>query len=112
MNKIPISSPQLDGAEISWFAPLCNGDFEYMGQFDDHLKSSWANTSEIVKTADGLGYRNVLCPSSYQVGQDTMSFVSGMAPLTRNINLLAAIRCGEMHPPMLARALATMDHML
>lgn len=109
---IPITSHQLDGAEISWFAPLCNGDFEYMGQFDDHLKSSWENTSAIVKTADELGYRNVLCPSSYQVGQDTLSFVSAMAPLTQNINLLAAVRCGEVHPPMLARALATIDHML
>ncbi|MEM8927933.1 MAG: LLM class flavin-dependent oxidoreductase [Bacteroidota bacterium] len=112
MIKIPITSKDLDGAEISWFAPLCNGDFEYMGQFDDHLKSNWTNTSKIVKTADELGYRNVLCPSSYQVGQDTLSFVSAMAPLTQNINLLAAVRCGEVHPPMLARALATIDHML
>lgn len=102
----------MNAAEISWFAPLCNGDFEYMGQFDDHLKSNWANTSKIVKTADELGYRNVLCPSSYQVGQDTLSFVSAMGPLTQNINLLAAVRCGEVHPPMLARALATMDHIL
>ena len=112
MTKIPITSKHLEGAEISWFAPLCNGDFEYMGQFDDHLKSNWGNTSQIVKTADVLGYRNVLCPSSYQVGQDTLSFVSAMAPLTKDINLLAAVRCGEVHPPMLARALATMDHML
>lgn len=112
MSKIPITSENLDGSEISWFAPLCNGDFEFLGQFDDHLKSSWANTSTIVKTADELGYRNILCPSSYQVGQDTLSFVSAMAPLTKNINLLAAVRCGEVHPPMLARALATIDHML
>lgn len=112
MSNIPITSKDLDGAEISWFAPLCNGDFEYMGQFDDHLKSNWANTSQIVKTADELGYRNVLCPSSYQVGQDTLSFVSAMAPLTKNINLLAAVRCGEVHPPMLARSLATIDHIL
>ena len=63
-------------------------------------------------TADRLGYRNVLCPSSYQVGQDTLSFVAGMAPLTGRINFLAAIRSGEVHPPMLARAIATLDHML
>jgi alkanesulfonate monooxygenase len=112
MTKIKITSQNLDGAEISWFAPICNGDFEYMGQFDDHLKSNWKNTSTIVKTADELGYRNMLCPSSYQVGQDTLTFVSGMAPLTKNINLLAAVRCGEVHPPMLARAISTMDHML
>ncbi len=106
------SSSDIDGAEISWFAPLCDGDDDFLGNRNPAYKSSWKNTSQIVKTADALGFRNVLCPSSYQVGQDTLSFVAGMAPLTKQINLLAAIRCGEVHPPMLARALATLDHML
>ena len=35
-----------------------------------------------------------------------------MAPITEKINFLAAIRCGEIHPPMLARTLATLDHIL
>ena len=35
-----------------------------------------------------------------------------MATLTKEINFLAAIRCGEIHPPMLARTIATLDHML
>lgn len=106
-------SPQtIDGAEISWFAPLCDGDDDFLGHRNSNYKSSWENTSAIVKTADALGFRNVLCPSSYQVGQDTLSFVAGMAPLTEQINLLAAIRCGEVHPPMLARSIATLDHML
>jgi len=65
-----------------------------------------------VKKADELGYRNILCPSSYQVGQDTLSFVAGNAPLTSQINMLGAVRCGEMQPIMLARTLATLDHML
>jgi len=103
---------QIDGAEISWFAPLCDGDDDFLGNRNPDYKSSWENTSKIVKTADALGYRNVLCPSSYQVGQDTLAFVAGMAPLTKQINLLAAIRCGEVHPPMLARSIATLDHML
>lgn len=102
----------IEGAEISWFAPLCDGDDDFLGHRNPDYKSSWDNTSNIVKTADALGFRNVLCPSSYQVGQDTLSFVAGMAPLTQQINLLAAIRCGEVHPPMLARTIATLDHML
>ena len=107
-----MDSLDIDGAEISWFAPLCDGDDDFLGNRNPAYKSSWENTSEIVKTADDLGFRNVLCPSSYQVGQDTLSFVAGMAPLTKQINLLAAIRCGEIHPPMLARSIATIDHML
>ena len=102
----------IEGAEISWFAPLCDGDDDFLGHRNPHFKSSWGNTSNIVKTADALGFRNVLCPSSYQVGQDTLSFVAGMAPLTQQINLLAAVRCGEVHPPMLARIISTLDHML
>jgi len=110
MKNLPLAS--LDGAEISWFAPLCNGDDDFLGNRNPDFKSNWENTAQIVKTADQLGFRNVLCPSSYQVGQDTLSFVAGMAPLTEQINLLAAIRCGEIHPPMLARSIATLDHML
>jgi alkanesulfonate monooxygenase len=110
MKNLP---PQpIDGAEISWFAPLCDGDDDFLGHRNPNYKSNWKNTSTIVKTADRLGFRNVLCPSSYQVGQDTLSFVAGMAPLTEQTNLLAAIRCGEVHPPMLARSIATLDHML
>jgi alkanesulfonate monooxygenase len=65
-----------------------------------------------VKTAEAQGFRNILCPSSYQVGQDTLSFVEACAPITDKINLLAAVRCGEMQPIMLARTIATLDHML
>tara|TARA_B100001142_G_scaffold104630_1_gene106655 strand:+ start:24 stop:1172 length:1149 start_codon:yes stop_codon:yes gene_type:complete len=103
---------KVDGAEVSWFAPLCDGDDDFLGNRNPDFKSSWENTSKIIKTADELGFRNVLCPSSYQVGQDTLSYVAGMAPLTEQINFLAAVRCGELHPPMLARTIATLDHML
>lgn len=109
---IPVRSRDIDGAEVSWFAPICNGDFEYMGVHDNKLKSTWENASNILLTADKLGYRNILCPSSYQVGQDTLTFAAACAPLTKNINLLAAVRCGEVHPPMLARTIATLDHIL
>ena len=103
---------KVDGAEVSWFAPLCDGDDDFLGNRNPEFKSSWENTSKIIKKADELGFRNVLCPSSYQVGQDTLSYVAGMAPLTEQLNFLAAVRCGELHPPMLARTIATLDHML
>ena len=84
----------------------------YLGVPDGALRSSWDHCSRIVTAAEGYGFRNILCPSSYQVGQDTLSFVAGCAPITNRINLLAAIRCGEMQPIMLARTVATLDHML
>ena len=105
-----VKSESLTGAEISWFAPICNGDDEFLGAHDPKYRSSWENASQIAKTADALGYRNMLCPSSYQVGQDTLPFVAALAPQLEQMNLLAAVRCGEVHPPMLARTLATIDH--
>ena len=113
MSKpIEIRSREAQGAEVSWFAPICDGDDRYLGERDVKYKSNWENTSNILLTADQLGYRNILCPSSYQVGQDTLPFVSAVSPLTQNINILAAVRCGEVHPPMLARTLSTIDHIL
>ena len=105
-------SAKIDGAEISWFAPLCDGDDDFLGNRNPLYKSSWENTSNIVSTADEFGFKNVLCPSSYQVGQDPISFAAGMAAITKQINFLVAIRCGELHPPMLARTIASLDHML
>ena len=107
-----IRSQHLKGAEVAYFAPICNGDDEYLSRHDFRYKSDWSNASSILLTAERLGYRNILCPSSYQVGQDTWTFVSAIAPLTHQINLLPAVRCGEVHPPMLGRAIATLDHIL
>ena len=111
-KKIQIRSEKLEGAEVSWFAPICDGDDRYLGERNIKYKSNWENTSNILLNADKLGYRNILCPSSYQVGQDTIPFVSAVSPMTKKINILAAIRCGEVHPPMLARTLTTIDHIL
>jgi alkanesulfonate monooxygenase len=112
MTVVPITSPDLNAAEVSWFAALCSDDYEYLGVPDGRLRSSWDHCSRIVKRAEAHGFRNILCPSSYQVGQDTLSFVAGCAPITDRINFLAAIRCGEVQPIMLARTVATLDHML
>ncbi|WP_224814637.1 LLM class flavin-dependent oxidoreductase [Hasllibacter sp. MH4015] len=112
MSVVPVTSGDLTGAEVSWFAALCSDDYEFLGVPDGRLRSSWDHCSGLVKEAEAQGFRNILCPSSYQVGQDTLSFVAGCAPITSKINLLAAVRCGEMQPIMLARTIATLDHML
>lgn len=112
MTIVPITSDSLNGAEVSWFSALCSDDYAFLGVPDGTLRSSWAHCRDIVQEAESQGFRNILCPSSYQVGQDTLSFVAGCAPLTSAINMLAAVRCGEMQPIMLARTIATLDHML
>ena len=112
MTVVPITSADLDAAEVSWFSALCSDDYRYLGAPDGDLRSSWAHCLELIKLSEELGFRNILCPSSYQVGQDTLSSAAGCTPITSRINLLAAVRRGEMQPIMLARAIATLDHML
>lgn len=99
-------------AEVSWFNDIIGGDTEYLGVLDEKRRSSFDHCRDITLTAEKLGFSKILLPSAYTVGQDVLTFASGVAPLTSRINLLAAIRTGEMHPPMLARALASLDHML
>ncbi|MCG6902601.1 MAG: LLM class flavin-dependent oxidoreductase [Rhodobacter sp.] len=112
MTIVPVTSADLDTCEVSWFSALCSDDYAQLGQPEGALRSSWEHCSAIVREAEAQGFRNILCPSSYQVGQDTLSFVAGCAPITSRINMLAAVRCGEMQPIMLARTIATLDHML
>lgn len=112
MTIVPVTSQDLNAAEVSWFSALCSDDYQFLGVPDGALRSSWEHCRDILLEAEKQGFRNILCPSSFQVGQDTLSFVAGCAPLTESINMLAAVRCGEMQPIMLARTIATLDHML
>lgn len=112
LNHITIRSAELDAIEVAWFAALCDDDFQYLGIQNDDLRSTWQHCSKICLLADRLGYNNILLPNGYVPGQDTLTFAGGLAPLTQQISLLVAIRCGEYHPPMLGRALASLDHML
>ncbi|MGC6422271.1 MAG: LLM class flavin-dependent oxidoreductase [Flavobacteriaceae bacterium] len=111
-SAVPCTSSQRKEVEVSWFAPLCDGDDDFLGARNPNFKSNWENTMAIGTAADRLGFRNMLCPSSYQVGQDTLAFAAALAPQLKQMSLLTAIRCGEVHPPMLARALSTLDHLL
>ncbi len=97
--------------EISWFGALCDDDYEFLGQPDPGLASSWGHCSDIVRGADRNGFDNVLLPSGYTLGIDSTAFAAAIATHTDQINLLLAVRMGEMWLPQLARQLATIDRM-
>ncbi|MFM8857997.1 MAG: LLM class flavin-dependent oxidoreductase, partial [Actinomycetota bacterium] len=96
--------------EVAWFGALCDDDYEYLGVADTERQSSWGHCSEIVETADELGFDNVLLPSGYELGIDPAAIAAAIATRTRRINLLVAVRMGELWLPPLARQLATIDH--
>ena len=96
-------------SEVSWFAALCDDDYEFLGAPDPRLASSWEHCRNIVLAAEKGGFDNILLPSGYQLGVDTTAFASAIAALTRSIRLLMAVRIGESWPPQLARQIATLD---
>ena len=100
------------GCEISWFGPLCDDDYEFLGVPDPALLSSWEHCRNVVLRAEEAGYDNLLLPSNYAIGIDSVAFAAGIAPLLRRMQLLVAVRMGETWPPQLARQLATIDEML
>jgi alkanesulfonate monooxygenase len=98
--------------EVSWFSALCDDDYEFLGVPDPKLLSSFEHCRDIVLAAETGGFDNILLPSGYALGIDTLAFAAGIAPMLKRMRLLAAIRVGEMWPPQLARQLATLDQML
>lgn len=97
--------------EVGWFDDLCGGDTQFLGVLDP-ARSTYEHCIDVLKTAEAAGYRNILLPSSYLTGQEVIPFAAAAATQTNSINLLTAIRTGEIYPPMLARHIATLDHLL
>jgi sulfoquinovose monooxygenase len=100
------------GCEIAWFCPICDEDYEFLGVADPALRSSWEHCRGIALGAEEAGFDNLLLPSDYARGIDSIAFAAGVAPLLRRMQLLVAVRLGEMWPPQLARQLVTIDAML
>ena len=101
----------LPPCEVAWFSALCDDDYEFLGIPDPQLKSSWEHCRDIVLTAETGGFDNILLPSGYELGIDTTAFAAAIAIETKRINLLMAVRIGELWPPQLARQIATIDRM-
>ena len=63
MTVVPVTSAGLDAAEVSWFAALCDDDYEYLGVPEPHLQSSYRHCAEIVRRADVGGRTTYWCPA-------------------------------------------------
>jgi alkanesulfonate monooxygenase len=98
--------------EVSWFSALCDDDYRWLGVPDPALRSSFEHCRDIVLRAERGGFDNILLPSGYALGIDSIAFAGGVAPLLERMRLLVAVRCAELWPPQLARQLASLDRML
>lgn len=112
IDRSRIDTPAMPPIEVSWFAALCDDDYEVLGVRDPRLLSSFEHCAAIVHQAERWGFDNILLPSGYVLGIDTLAFAAAVAPSTERIRLLVAVRCGEAWPPQLSRQLATLDQIL
>jgi alkanesulfonate monooxygenase len=99
-------------SEVAWFSALCDDDYEFLGVADPALQSSWEHCRDIALAAEAGGYDNLLLPSGYAMGIDSVAFAAGIAPFLRRMRLLLAVRTGEMWAPQLARQIATVNQIL
>ena len=98
--------------EFGWFAPCCEDDCEFLGVPDPAFASTLEHVREVVLAADRAGFRNILLPSGFNTGVDAWTLAAALARDVQHIHLLPAVRVGEQHPPMFARAAANLDRML
>ncbi|MEO6125136.1 MAG: LLM class flavin-dependent oxidoreductase [Ilumatobacteraceae bacterium] len=95
--------------EISWFAPSCLGDTARLGVTDPSRLATFTYNRHVIVTADRLGFRNVLIPSSFVPGMDPWIVAAAIGPTLGSARLLPAVRVGEFDPPMFARAATSLQ---
>ncbi|MBV8615922.1 MAG: LLM class flavin-dependent oxidoreductase, partial [Acetobacteraceae bacterium] len=96
-----------DGADVLWFLPT-HGDGRYLGTATGARHVSLDYLTQIARAADSLGYFGVLLPTGRSC-EDSWVIASAVAPQTRRLRFLVAVRPGLQEPAMAARMSATLD---
>lgn len=92
---------------IFWFIP-CSGDRRYLGTPTGGRAPEFGYLSTVARAADTLGFDGVLIPTG-QKGHDPLVLASALAPLTRRLKFLVAVRPGILSPTLAAREVSTLD---
>ena len=99
--------PAAAKANILWFLPT-HGDGRYLGTTLGGREVDLNYLRQIVGAADDLGYYGVLLPTGRSC-EDSWVVASALAPLTRQLRFLVAVRPGLSSPSLAARMTSTLD---
>lgn len=94
-------------ANVLWFLPT-HGDGRYLGTTKGGRHVDLGYLRQIAQAADQLGYFGVLLPTGRSC-EDSWIVASALAPLTRRLRYLVAVRPGLQSPSVAARMTATLD---
>jgi alkanesulfonate monooxygenase len=107
MSTASVSGEAADKANILWFIPT-HGDGRYLGTPVGGRQTSLNYLKQIAQAADDLGYYGVLLPTGRSC-EDSWVVASALAPQTRRLRYLVAVRPGLQSPSVAARMTATLD---
>lgn len=98
-----------DDLKILWFLPT-SGDGHHLGTTIGARDVDFNYLREIAQATDRLGYYGVLLPTGRNC-EDSWVIASAVAPWTKRLRYLVAVRPGLQSPTVAARMTATLDRL-
>jgi len=96
-----------DAIRPFWFIPS-HGDGRWLGSEEGARSTDFDYLSQVGQAADRLGFEGVLIPTG-RTCEDSWVLASALAPITRRLKFLVAVRPGVTSPLFAARQAATLD---
>jgi len=94
---------------LFWFLPT-HGDGRYLGTTKGGRAVDLPYLQQLALAADNLGYYGVLIPTGKSC-EDSWIIASALAPITKKLRYLVAVRPGLQPPSLAARMAATLDRL-
>jgi len=96
-----------DGLNVLWFLPT-HGDGRHLGTGIGARELDIDYLRQVAQAADRLGYYGVLIPTGKSC-EDSWLVASALAPVTKRLRYLVAVRPGLASPTLYGRMTATLD---
>ncbi|QEW32320.1 alkanesulfonate monooxygenase, FMNH(2)-dependent [Erwinia billingiae] len=104
-----MSDAAQDNLKVFWFLPT-HGDGRYLGTTEGGRAVDLPYLQQVALAADNLGYYGVLIPTGKSC-EDSWLVASALAPITKRLRYLVAVRPGLQPPSLAARMAATLDRL-
>lgn len=104
-----MSESAQDNINVFWFLPT-HGDGRYLGTAAGGRAVDLPYLQQVALAADNLGYYGVLIPTGKSC-EDAWLVAAALAPITRRLRYLVAVRPGLQPPSLAARMAATLDRL-
>ncbi|MFS2225925.1 FMNH2-dependent alkanesulfonate monooxygenase [Pantoea sp. B65] len=104
-----MSEAAQENINLFWFLPT-HGDGRYLGTTEGGRAVDLPYLQQVALAADNLGYYGVLIPTGKSC-EDSWLVASALAPITKKLRYLVAVRPGLQPPSLAARMAATLDRL-